>query len=151
MRRLVVPFVFAGTAAFIASGLVDIDVRFADGGVAHAGIAIWPTGEQALANCLRTLDLAAALVAAEGLGQGEAPVSPMASRSGADSVGHAYGPESSEAADHLLRLDVALEAAFSFLDVLRAHTLEDVESKNVELTEQNLELARRREAVGFSP
>jgi ATP-dependent exoDNAse (exonuclease V) beta subunit len=25
---------------------------------AHAGIAIWPTGEQALANCLRTLDLA---------------------------------------------------------------------------------------------
>ncbi len=25
---------------------------------AHAGIAIWPTGEQALANCLRSLDLA---------------------------------------------------------------------------------------------
>ena len=25
---------------------------------AHAGIAIWPTGEQALANCLRTVDLA---------------------------------------------------------------------------------------------
>jgi ATP-dependent exoDNAse (exonuclease V) beta subunit len=25
---------------------------------AHAGIAIWPTGEQALANCLRTIDLA---------------------------------------------------------------------------------------------
>ena len=26
---------------------------------AHAGLAIWPTGEQALANCLRTVDLAA--------------------------------------------------------------------------------------------
>src|SRR4029453_5540569 len=25
---------------------------------AHAGIAIWPTGEQALANCLRLVDLA---------------------------------------------------------------------------------------------
>ncbi len=25
---------------------------------AHAGLAIWPTGEQALANCLRTMDLA---------------------------------------------------------------------------------------------
>ena len=25
---------------------------------AHAGIAMWPTGEQALANCLRLVDLA---------------------------------------------------------------------------------------------
>ena len=28
---------------------------------AHAGIALWPTGEQALANCQRLIDLAQAL------------------------------------------------------------------------------------------
>ncbi|HZR81469.1 MAG TPA: UvrD-helicase domain-containing protein [Candidatus Binatia bacterium] len=32
--------------------------RLLDAVRAHAGIAIWPTGEQALANCLRTIDLA---------------------------------------------------------------------------------------------
>ena len=32
--------------------------RFLDAVRAHAGIAIWPTGEQALANCLRVIDLA---------------------------------------------------------------------------------------------
>ena len=48
------------------------------------------------------------------------------------------------------RLDVALAAATVFLDLLRLQTLERVELENVRLTESNLELARRREQIGFS-
>jgi outer membrane protein TolC len=48
------------------------------------------------------------------------------------------------------RLDVARDAATTFLDVLRAQTLERVAQENLDLTESNLELARRREAVGAS-
>ena len=48
------------------------------------------------------------------------------------------------------RLDVALEAAVAFLDLLRAETLERIERENLRLTESNLELARRREQIGFS-
>ncbi|HEY5657270.1 MAG TPA: UvrD-helicase domain-containing protein [Myxococcota bacterium] len=33
-------------------------LRLLDATRAHAGVAIWPTGEQALANCLRSVDLA---------------------------------------------------------------------------------------------
>jgi ATP-dependent helicase/nuclease subunit A len=38
--------------------LAETVVRLLDAVRAHAGIAIWPTGEQALANCLRVVDLA---------------------------------------------------------------------------------------------
>jgi len=48
------------------------------------------------------------------------------------------------------RLDVALRAATAYLDLLRLETLERVERENVRLTESNLELARRREQIGFS-
>jgi outer membrane protein TolC/ABC-type uncharacterized transport system substrate-binding protein len=48
------------------------------------------------------------------------------------------------------RLDVALGAATAFLNVLRAQVLEGVEQENLRLTESNLQLARRRETVGFS-
>ncbi len=49
-----------------------------------------------------------------------------------------------------LRLDIALEAASAFLDVLRAETLERIELENLRLTESNLELARRRSDIGYS-
>ena len=48
------------------------------------------------------------------------------------------------------RLDVALDAASAFLNVLRAETLERIARENRQLTESNLELARRREKIGFS-
>ena len=48
------------------------------------------------------------------------------------------------------RLDVALRASTAFLNVLRAATLERVARENLELTESNLELARRRERLGVS-
>jgi ATP-dependent helicase/nuclease subunit A len=38
--------------------LADTIARLLEAVRAHAGIAIWPTGEQALANCLRTIDRA---------------------------------------------------------------------------------------------
>ena len=38
--------------------LAETVLRLLDAVRAHAGIAIWPTGEQALANCLRVVDLA---------------------------------------------------------------------------------------------
>jgi outer membrane protein TolC len=48
------------------------------------------------------------------------------------------------------RLDIALAAAQAYLDVLRAETLERVEQDNVRLTESNLELAERRERIGYA-
>jgi outer membrane protein TolC len=48
------------------------------------------------------------------------------------------------------RLDVALETAIAFLNVLRAQVLERVALENRRLTESNLELARKREQIGFS-
>lgn len=48
------------------------------------------------------------------------------------------------------RLDIALAAAQGYLDVLRAETLERVERDNVRLTESNLELAERREKIGYA-
>jgi len=49
-----------------------------------------------------------------------------------------------------LRLDIAQAAATSYLNVLRAQTLERVQEHNLELTRSNLELARLRELTGAS-
>ncbi len=38
--------------------IADTITRLLSAVRAHAGVAIWPTGEQALANCLRTIELA---------------------------------------------------------------------------------------------
>ena len=45
-------------------------------------------------------------------------------------------------------LDVALEAAVAYLDVLRAKTLEQVQQNNLELTRTSLRLAEVREQIG---
>ena len=47
-----------------------------------------------------------------------------------------------------LRLDVALEAAEAYLNVLRAKTLEQVQQDNLDLTLASLRLARERERIG---
>ncbi|MCY3808734.1 MAG: TolC family protein [Gemmatimonadetes bacterium] len=47
-----------------------------------------------------------------------------------------------------LRLDVALDAAETYLDVLRAKTLEQVQQDNLDLTLASLRLARERERIG---
>ena len=47
-----------------------------------------------------------------------------------------------------LRLDIALEASKSYLNVLRAKTFERIEKENLRRTRANLELARIRESVG---
>jgi len=65
-------------------------------------------------------------------------------------VGAVEGQTSLERNREVEQLDVALLAATAFLDVLRAQSLERIEFDNLQLTESNLELARRRVAVGFS-
>jgi outer membrane protein TolC len=47
-----------------------------------------------------------------------------------------------------LRLDIALDAAVAYLNVLRARTLVRVQRNNLDLTRRNLELARVRRDVG---
>ena len=47
-----------------------------------------------------------------------------------------------------LRLDIALEAAVTYLNLLRAKTLAQVQRNNLELTRSNLELARIRRTIG---
>lgn len=48
------------------------------------------------------------------------------------------------------RLDVVLEATTAFLDVLRAQTLERIRRQNLRLTEENLRIAQRRQALGVT-
>ena len=47
-----------------------------------------------------------------------------------------------------LRLDISLEAAVLYLDLLRAKTLEQIERNNVNLSRSNLELSQLRVSVG---
>ncbi len=49
-----------------------------------------------------------------------------------------------------LRLDIVQAAATGYLNVLRAKTLQKIQSDNLQVTRSNLTLARRRQAVGFS-
>ncbi len=63
-----------------------------------------------------TLDFARAAIAAEGLGQDDAPDILSISLSGHDYVNHAHGPESRLSHDHLLQLDRLMEAFFADLD-----------------------------------
>jgi outer membrane protein TolC/ABC-type uncharacterized transport system substrate-binding protein len=49
-----------------------------------------------------------------------------------------------------LRLDIAREVASAYLQVLISKTLERIQAENLKLTHSNLELARVREAVGYS-
>ena len=49
-----------------------------------------------------------------------------------------------------LRLDIALEAALAYFNVLKAKTYERIQKENLELTKSNFETARRREAIGIS-
>ena len=55
---------------------------------------------------------------------------------------------SEEAAYDQLRLDIALDTAVTYLDVLRARTLVEVRRNNLELTRSNLELAQVRRSLG---
>ncbi|MDY7093484.1 MAG: TolC family protein [Acidobacteriota bacterium] len=48
----------------------------------------------------------------------------------------------------VLRLDIAFEAATAYLDLLRAKTLEQIRLTNLQVTRENLELARLRRRVG---
>jgi outer membrane protein TolC/ABC-type uncharacterized transport system substrate-binding protein len=49
-----------------------------------------------------------------------------------------------------VRLDITLESATNYLDVLRAKAVERIEKENLNLTRSNLELARVRQSVGIS-
>lgn len=49
-----------------------------------------------------------------------------------------------------LRLDIVQAAATGYLNVLRAKTLQTIQSNNLQVTRSNLTLARRRQTVGFS-
>jgi hypothetical protein len=62
-----------------------------------------------------TLDLARTIVEREGLGGGPGPDLLAVSLSATDYIGHAYGPDSQEAADALHELDVQLDAFLRFL------------------------------------
>ena len=49
-----------------------------------------------------------------------------------------------------LKLDVILQAAGAYFDVLRAKTRREIQQDNVALIKRNLEIARQREAIGYS-
>ncbi|MGW8321917.1 MAG: TolC family protein [Thermodesulfobacteriota bacterium] len=49
-----------------------------------------------------------------------------------------------------VRLDITLEAAASYLNVLRAKAVERIEKQNLNLTRSNLELAKVRRSIGIS-
>jgi len=49
-----------------------------------------------------------------------------------------------------LRLDIALNAALAYLNVLRAKTSLRIQKDNLQLTRSNLELGRFRQAIGYS-
>jgi len=49
-----------------------------------------------------------------------------------------------------LKLDIALDAAVSYLNLLRAQTLVEVQRNNLQLTRSNLELAETRRSIGSS-
>jgi outer membrane protein TolC len=49
-----------------------------------------------------------------------------------------------------LRLDITLEAATTYLNVLRAKAVERIEKENLNLTRSNLELAKVRQSIGIS-
>jgi outer membrane protein TolC len=57
---------------------------------------------------------------------------------------------SEEEARRQTELDVAQDAATTYLNVLRGLTLERIQRENLERTETNLDLARAREAIGHS-
>ena len=63
-----------------------------------------------------TLGLAERMIAAEELGQDDAPDLLLLSLSGADLVGHAFGPESHEVVDYYVRLDRSLGDLLRGLD-----------------------------------
>lgn len=48
------------------------------------------------------------------------------------------------------RLGIMLAAATAYIDVLRAQTLEEIQKNNLQLSKENLELARLRERIGQS-
>ena len=48
------------------------------------------------------------------------------------------------------RLDVALDAAVAYLDVLRAKTFEDIQRENLNATRSNLDLAQVRQEIGVA-
>ncbi len=49
-----------------------------------------------------------------------------------------------------LQLDVILEAAIAYFNILRAKTGRKIQKDNVDLTRRNLEISKQREAVGYS-
>ena len=49
-----------------------------------------------------------------------------------------------------VRLDITLEAATTYLNVLRAKAVERIEKENLNLTRSNLELAKVRQSIGIS-
>lgn len=63
-----------------------------------------------------TLELAAAIVINEGLGQDDVPDFLGVSLSSPDKIGHPFGPYSREVTDTLLRMDLGLGALFRLLD-----------------------------------
>ena len=92
------------------SGTSPHPVAAADAGVALEQLFVSPFLDDV------TLDFARALVENEDLGRGEHLDLLALSLSATDLVGHYYGPESQEARDALLRLDVALARFLSFLE-----------------------------------
>ena len=63
-----------------------------------------------------TLDFVQTLVRAERIGQGESTDFLAISFSATDLIGHAFGPNSLEAEENLLRLDATLARLFAFID-----------------------------------
>lgn len=61
-----------------------------------------------------------------------------------------YLLQASEYGYEKVKLDVILNAAVAYFQILKATTGRRIQSDNVELTRRNLEIAKQREAVGYS-
>ena len=61
-----------------------------------------------------------------------------------------YRLHSAEYGYEKLKLDAILDAAVAYFQVLRAKTGRKIQRDNVALTKRNLEIARQREAIGYS-
>ena len=76
----------------------------------YSSLRFTPMGDQL------TLDFVKELVIQERVGQGDSPDYLSISFSATDYIGHAFGPNSLEAEDNLLRLDQTLADLFIFID-----------------------------------
>lgn len=146
-------------ATMRAAAAVNLDLRAAELGVAsgeqevrRVRSSLLPRIESNLSGAVTREGTAAASLGQQAERQLESGLSfsmPLfAERAWAGYSSERRRQEGREAQRDELRLDVTLDAATAYLNVLRAQTLAEVRRSNLYRTRSNLEIARLREEVG---